>query len=82
MATTVQSVLLKKNHFGSRVKASAWIRKHDFKVSINPNPNKEDKTHYRYRQVQPGEFKPKSFRTKKINQHVSLIVGILKKKST
>ncbi len=78
MVLTVQSVLLNKKHFGSRSKASAWIRKHDYRVSINPNPNKEDATHYRYRQIQPREFKPKTFRTKKINSYVSLIVGILK----
>ena len=79
MVLTVQSVLLNKKHFGSRSKASAWIRKHDYRVSINPNPNKEDATHYRYRQIQPREFKPKTFRTKKINVKKQLFLDFQKK---
>ena len=74
----IQSVLLNKNHFKSRTKASAHIRKHKWLVNV-PSDNKEDKTYYRYRQRQPTRFAKGSFKTKKINAYTSFIVGILKK---
>ena len=73
----VQSVLIKKKYYMNRSDASKKIRQMKFKVSIDPNPNKEDKTHYRYRQIQPEQFNQKSFRTLSVSPSVSLIIGKL-----
>jgi hypothetical protein len=77
----IQSVLLNKNKFPNRTASSVWIRNNDFKVNINPNPNKADNKYYRYRQRQPDEFKKTTFRQKSINNYLSIVYGELKKKS-
>jgi len=74
----IQSVLLNKSKFPTRTASSVWIRNNDFKATITPNPNKSDKTYYRYRQRQPDEFKKPTFRHKTINPYLSIVYGELK----
>tara|TARA_R110002020_G_scaffold463964_1_gene684293 strand:- start:188 stop:445 length:258 start_codon:yes stop_codon:yes gene_type:complete len=76
----IQSILLEKSYYKTRTKASEWIRKNKFKVTIQPNPNKADNRWFRYRQVQPNKFKKNSFRIKKMSDRMSLVVGVLKNK--
>jgi hypothetical protein len=78
---SIQTVLLKKDYFKNRTNASKWIRKNKYKITpTGANPNKQDKTHFRYRQRQPELFNKNSFRTKKINEYVSFVIGELNKK--
>lgn len=58
----IQSVLLSKQLFRTRVIAKKWIGEHGFKTSINPDPNPESKNWWRFRQIQPEQFKVGSFR--------------------
>ena len=39
---------------------------------------RETKTSFRFRNLPKGHFNPKSYRTKKINKNVSIVVGHLK----
>ena len=76
----IQSVLLNKKYFKNRKEAQRFIRKIKFRPTINPDPNPESKNLYRFRQIQPEKFVKNSFRTKKINDVISLVVGKLKKR--
>ena len=73
-SSTVQSVILTINKFDGIKDAENWIIKNGFKNK------KVDMTEnlYRFRQLPPSKFKPKSFRTKKLSSRVSIVVGIPK----
>ena len=73
-SSTVQSVILKVNQFKGIKDAENWIVKNGFKNK------KVDMTEnlYRFRQIPPTKFKPNSFRTKKLSNRVSIVVGLLK----
>jgi hypothetical protein len=73
-SSTVQSVVLTIDKFDGIKDAEKWIKKNGF------NGKKVDMTEnlYRFRQLPPTKFKPKSFRTKKLSNRVSIVVGIPK----
>ena len=72
--TTVQTVILSKTRFRTAAEARRWARAHDFRT------DKIDETEnsFRFRQRNPGDFKPRSFRTKEIDRGVSIVTGHLK----
>ena len=57
-------------------KANEIIKKMGFKLNVKPNP--QYKNFHSYRQIQPSKFIKNSFRVKKINKDMFLIVGKLK----
>ena len=69
----VQSLILAKEVF-TREQATRWITDHGYHV----RKVDETSTSYRFRQREPGDFKPRSFRTIKIETGVSAVVGKLK----
>jgi hypothetical protein len=72
--TTVQTVILSKAVFKTAAAARRWVREHDFHV----RKMDETETSFRFRQRDPGDFRPRSFRTKEIARGVSIVVGRLK----
>tara|TARA_A100001391_G_C4982678_1_gene255765 strand:- start:291 stop:512 length:222 start_codon:yes stop_codon:yes gene_type:complete len=56
--------------------ANAIIKKMGFKINVKPNP--QYKNFHSYRQIQPNKFIKDSFRVKKINKDMFMIVGKLK----
>jgi hypothetical protein len=73
-SSTVQSVILLISGFDGLKDAEKWIEKNGFK---NNKVDMNEKS-YRFRQLPPTKFKPKSFRTKKLSRRVSIVVGLLK----
>jgi phage-related protein (TIGR01555 family) len=69
--TSTQSVIVSKKVFPTAERARAWLKKHGFKTS------KIDETEesFRFRQREPGEFKPGSFRTIELRTGVSAVIG-------
>lgn len=69
----VQSILFDKEKF-TLTEAKNWLKKHDYKS------DKVDETdeYYRFRQRDPDDFDPDSFRTKEIEDGVKFIMGKLK----
>jgi len=57
--------------------ADLMVKKMGFKLNVKPNP--QYKNYHSYRQIQPSKFIKGSFRVKKINKNVFMIVGKLKK---
>jgi len=72
--TTVQTVICSKDRFDSADAARSWVKAHDFKST------KTDETErsYRFRQREPGDFQPGSFRTISLTDGVSAVIGRLK----
>jgi hypothetical protein len=68
-----QSIIFKKDKF-SISEAKKWLSKNNYKSS------KVDTTdqYHRFRQRDPGDFKEGSFRTVKLTEGVSAIMGKLK----
>ena len=56
--------------------ANSIIKKMGFKINVKPNP--QYKNFHSYRQIQPNKFIKDSFRVKKINKDMFMIVGKLK----
>lgn len=76
--TTVQTLIFDKKTFKSREQAIRWARSHNFRS------DKVDETEnsFRLRQRDPSEFEENSFRTIKLRQGVSAVIGKLKERST
>lgn len=74
----IQSILFKKSIYHTRDTAIRWLRHHKYRTSISPDPNPESKNWFRFRQVQPNEFKPDSFRIYKYNDSIHFVIGVLK----
>jgi hypothetical protein len=72
--TTVQTVILSKTVFKTAAEARRWVREHDF----HARKIDETETSYRFRQRDPGDFRPRSLRTKQITRGVSIVTGHLK----
>jgi len=73
-STTVQSLIFSKDKFDSAANAKKWATDHDFRA------DKVDETEdsFRLRQRDPGDFRPDSFRTIKLADGVSAVIGKLK----
>lgn len=71
--TIIQSILFDKEKF-TLEEAKKWLEKHNFK---NEKVDETDK-YYRFRQREPDEFIPDSFRTIEITDGIKAIVGRLK----
>jgi len=69
MTFTLHAVVVKKPKTLEEAQA---IAKHFIK---NKTYNRETKSSYRFRNHPKGEFVPGSFKTKKLNEHTSLIFG-------
>ena len=52
------------------------VKKMGFKLNVKPNP--QYKNFHSYRQIQPSRFVRNSFRAKKINKDMFMILGKLK----
>lgn len=72
--TTVQSLILSKERFKSREAARNWVTGHKYHATKID----ETETSYRFRQREPGEFKPGSFRTITLTDGVKAVIGKLK----
>lgn len=72
--TRVQTIMLSKKRF-SRSEAIAWAKAHGF------HSGKVDETSsfYRFRQMEPGEFRPGTFRTIQMTNGVMAVVGVPKR---
>lgn len=71
----LQSVVLSREHFASRASARKYVRRHNWSAGdLDAN-----ETQYRFRQREPNDFDPKTFRTKKITPGVMLILAKLKR---
>ena len=73
-ATTVQTLIMSKTVFKTAQAARKWARDHKFKTTKMD----ETGTSFRFRQREPGDFKPRSFRTTSIARGVSIVIGRLK----
>lgn len=73
-STTVQSLILSKERFQTREAAKSWATKHKYHAT------KVDETEnsWRFRQREPGDFKPNSFRTIELTNGVKAVIGRLK----
>jgi len=76
--TTVQTLILSKDKFKTLDQAKAWIKEHGFKVEHKGKAPDETETSYRFRQMDPGLFKPNTFRTITLTEGVKAVVGIVK----
>lgn len=74
-AFTIQSIRISKDV--PLAEAKKIVRKMGYRVSgISPNP--QYKNFHAFRQKQPKEFKPKTFRTQYINKNTLVVYGELK----
>jgi len=73
-STVVQTVILSKDRFKSKDAAITWIKNSKFKF------HKVDEATgtYRFRQKEPSLFKQDSYRTKKLDEGISIVVAIPK----
>ena len=72
--TTVQTLILSKDRFGTAGEAKRWVRTHKFKAKKID----ETESSYRFRQRDPSEFRRGSFRTIEIAEGVKAVIGRLK----
>lgn len=72
-STTIQSILFDKEKF-TLEEAKNWLEKHNFR---NDKVDETDK-YYRFRQREPEEFEPNSFRTIELTDGIKAIIGIPK----
>jgi len=77
-ATEVQSVILSKQRFKTLAAAKKWIKKHNFDVRHKGKEPDETSTSFRFRQKDPKDFDSKTFRTIKLTEGVSAVIGVLK----
>ncbi len=74
MTLVVQSVRISKRL--SKKEADQVAKKMKIKLNVKPNP--QYKNFHAYRQIQPEKFKKGSYRMKKLNKDVMLVLGELK----
>lgn len=67
----IQTILFDKDKF-TLTQAKKWLKENNFKSSVD-----EGVTVLRFRQREPGDFNKGSFKTKKISQGVSVVLGKL-----
>ena len=72
--TITQSILLSKNRFKAKKEALLWLKKHSKKFGDID----ETEQNFRARQRESKDFKPKTFRTHRIDDGVTLVIGKLK----
>lgn len=70
----IQSVRISKKL--SKKEADEIAKKMKLKMNVKPNP--QYKNYYAYRQIQPEKFKKGSYRMKKLNKDVMLVLGELR----
>ncbi len=75
VTTTVQTVILSKERFKSLMRAKEWVQG---QRGLKSGKVDETESSFRFRQRDPGDFKPGSFRTKKISEGVTIVIGRLK----
>lgn len=73
MKGIVQSVILSKDVYKNKRQANKQIRDMGFKVKYKNKEVDEKENSYRYRQEDPNNFK--KFRTKVVNEGISLVLG-------
>lgn len=73
--TEVQTLVLSKDVFPTRERASEWVREHDFDVSFRDKPADETEDSWRYRQRDVGYFVEGSLRTIDLAEGVKAVVG-------
>ncbi len=72
--TTIQTLILSREKFKSAEDAKAWAREHEFKTPAAD----ETEDSRRLRQRDPGDFEDGSFRTVRLGEGVSAVIGHLK----
>ena len=73
MPTKVQSVIVPKKDFNLR-QAKKWIKDNKYKLTFYKKKVDITKEFYRFRQTAP---KYKKYRTKKLNNGVMLVLGVV-----
>lgn len=75
VSTEIQTIICSKRRFRSVAEAAQWVREHGFAAG------KVDETEdsYRFRQREPEEFQPNSFRTITLTRGVQAVIGRPKK---
>ncbi len=76
-ATVLQTLILAKDIFRTVAEAKKWISDHNF--AVKEGAPDETGTSYRFRQREPSEFRPGTFRTIDVTEGVKGVVGELKK---
>ena len=70
----IQSIIFNKKYY-TLYRAKMWLREHNKLYVVDEKIN-----YYRFRQIDPLNFKKGSFRTRRITDGISLILGKLKLK--
>ena len=68
---TLQTILILKDVY-ELDEAKSWLKDHDYKIDVD-----ETESTYRFRQRDPGDFKPGSFRTVDIAKGIKFVLGKL-----
>ena len=69
----VQSVLISKDEY-SLDQAKSWLEAHDYQTGVD-----EKQDSFRFRQREPKDFNPQSFRTVEITKGIKFVIGRLKR---
>jgi len=77
--TEVQTVIMSKERFPTMASATKWIRDHNFKTRHKGKGPDETSTSFRFRQRDPGDFQSGSFRTIRLTDGVSAVIGVPKR---
>jgi len=70
--TILQSLILSKSEF-TKLGAKAWLKKHGFRRTLDEKINT-----LRARQIEPTEFRARSFRIIPITTGIKAVIGHLK----
>tara|TARA_R110002020_G_scaffold474331_4_gene705359 strand:+ start:567 stop:803 length:237 start_codon:yes stop_codon:yes gene_type:complete len=74
MVNKIQSVIIPKAKFTEK-SANEWIKKNKFTDKGKRIKNYKTTNHYRFRQAPPSHFDKNSFRTKKLDNGIKMIIG-------
>lgn len=77
-ALTIQTLIMSKTRFKTVSEAAQWVRDHGFKARHQGKGPDETQTSYRFRQRDPGDFRPGRFRTIELTRGVKAVMGELK----
>ena len=75
MVLKVQSIRVSKKI--PKLEANQIVKKMGYKVTPVSKNNPQYKNYHSYRQLDPNLFQKNSFRIKKINQDVFLVLGVV-----
>ena len=72
--TIVQTIIFDKEKFKKSDDAKSWLKEHDYKSG---GMDETDES-FRFRQIEPDQFDPKSFRIIELTEGIKAVIGKLK----